>query len=213
MMLILPLISAQEVYKQNQATDIKASCINGIPIANCTCKLSIQNPDGSFLINDATMTDLGTGFYNYTLTFTNLGTYQMTQSCTDGTYKGTQSAEVIISSTGETSSSGQNGLIFILFGMTVFFSAMSFVFSKEKWKMRGAMFIFALLSLILALNAVRVISGASGTLNTMLDMGLLIGIAAASFMVVYLLVHYTIEIIKKIKDKKERRWEASNNVI
>jgi hypothetical protein len=111
-LMILPMVNAQEVYKQNVPTDIKASCVNGIPIAGCTCKLTIANPDGSFLINDGTMTDLGTGFYNYTVTFANLGTYQMTQSCSDGVNNGTDSGEIEITPSGSLFSSGQATTIF-----------------------------------------------------------------------------------------------------
>ena len=113
---------------------IKASCVNGIPVAGCTCKLTIANPNGSFLINDGTMTDLGTGFYNYTVTFANLGTYQMTQSCTDGTNNGTDSGEIFITSTGNDSNL-YLPLILGIFGLTLMVVAM--------WKKNGWLGLFS----------------------------------------------------------------------
>jgi VIT1/CCC1 family predicted Fe2+/Mn2+ transporter len=210
---MMVMASAEDYLPHKQNTNLDLVITSNIA-TSCTL-LTITQPDGTQNALNLSMTKSGQAFSKNITggNYSQLGNVCHKIICTDGTNPITGDECRLVSSSGEVYSSSQNGLIFILFGMVAFFSTMSFVFSKEKWKMRGAMFVLALFSLILALNAVRVISGASGTLNTMLDMGLLIGIVSASFMVIYLLIHYTIEIVRKLKDKKERRWDTNNNAI
>jgi len=57
----------------------------GIDLTGATCTVDILNSTYSVLVNDATMTDSGNGWYNYTYTQNNPGVYYSRVKCVLGT--------------------------------------------------------------------------------------------------------------------------------
>jgi len=93
----------------------------------------------------------------------------------------------------------QGGIIAAQGFFILLFMALGFSFGKEKWKLRGFFFVLALLVGVLMLNSIRILAGTSASLDAMVSSGMILGIIAVSFMAVYLLIIYTIEIFKNIK--------------
>ena len=87
--------------------------------------------------------------------------------------------------------------------------ALAFGFSKEKWKIRTFFFMCALFMGLIVFNSLRVTSGGSSTLSSMADVGLILGIVVLSFMFLYILIYYTIEVFKYFKNKRSMKWEVS----
>jgi hypothetical protein len=94
-------ISAEEVYKKNTPINYLEPCVDGIPTAGCTCTLSVTNPDGTPLITNGAMNDLGTGWYNYTFTPSQIGNHKLTKSCAKGSLNATEYGEIDITYTGK----------------------------------------------------------------------------------------------------------------
>lgn len=130
-MFSLSMATAQEVYKVNTDVNYKGSCVDGVLTNGCTCTLSVINPDGTFLVNEETMNDLSNGWYNYTFTPTQLGTYQVSQSCIKGTNSGTETGEIIVSPSGN--SGGSNLGFFFLIVLVIYCIAFIGFFGKNEW--------------------------------------------------------------------------------
>jgi hypothetical protein len=88
MLMCLPIALAGNTgtYRQvklNTAFDLKAGFGNLTdPYTGATCTLDLTDPSGNLDLNDGAMTDLTDGYYNYTYTYDELGTFRGTVSCT-----------------------------------------------------------------------------------------------------------------------------------
>jgi hypothetical protein len=208
------VVSAQEdTYPLNKEKNITIDCkLDGIPQTSALAYLTIQKQGGGISISNLSMSHSGNGKFIYPYTFDSLGYYELTGYCTTTfTWSDTIVAEVTPS--GEPFSISQLGVIIAFAILAIIFVVLGFAFSKEKWKQRGAFFTFALLMGAVIINSVRVLVQGSTTLDVMTNTALIATIGAVLFMFIYLLIHYTIEIVRKLKDKKERKWEVSNNAI
>lgn len=88
--LFLINLSSALTYPQSQDLDIKVPFeVNGsIPSPNAKCNLSVQYPNGSYIISHANMTSIGNGEFNYTLSADQtktLGSYLWVAKCCDST--------------------------------------------------------------------------------------------------------------------------------
>lgn len=183
------------------------SDINLVQNSNASsCNItSVLYPDSTFVIQDIVMTQRGTEF-NYTLSSaysSELGGYTINGDC-DGevwTYK------IRITPTGEELGLLQGLIPLAQFGVMFLFFAIGMAFPKEKWKLRTAFFVFSLFMAVITLNSAKVIASQSASLGTMGTLGLILGIVVISFMVVYMLVYYTLEVFNYFKKKKQMRWE------
>jgi hypothetical protein len=90
-------------------------------------------------------------------------------------------------------------------------AAIGFSFSKEKWKIRSFFFSLALIVNVIMLNSLRAFTQTSAILESMVTSGFILGVIAVSFMMIYLLIFYTIELITKMKNKREMKWSVSTN--
>ena len=86
--LILPLVTAQ-TYQQNKPLNLKVPFeVNGsIPSASAVCNISIDYPNGTYLKQNASMTNLNNGDFNITLLGSELntiGVYEWRAFCCDG---------------------------------------------------------------------------------------------------------------------------------
>jgi len=210
LMFSLTLVSASYLpHKQN--TELNFSITSNFATS---CELTtINSPTGIILIEQ---TDTSIGTFNFNVlggNFSNLGTYCMNIVCTDGD-KITSGQECRdVTSSGEVYNQSQLSIILGQGIIIALFAGLAFSFSKEKWKIRGFFFTLALLFGLMMLNSIRVMAGIGETLNTMADSGVIIGIIAVSFMAIYLLIYYTIEVIHYFKNKKEMKWQVSENPI
>ena len=177
-----------------------------------TCTLStINTPTGITTINQV---DTSIGTFDFSVAggnFSTIGTYCMNIVCTDGTDYTTGQECREITSSGEVYNQSQLSIILAQGIIIALFVGLAFSFSKDKWKIRGFFFTLALLFGLMMLNSIRVMAGVGETLNTMADSGVIIGIIAVSFMAIYLLIYYTIEVIHYFKNKKEMKWQVSDN--
>ncbi len=112
----LPTVSAI-TYPQNVEIDLKTPCtLDGFPCSSsATCNLTIQFPNnGSYLLNNIALTNLGNGDFNTTIIFPLLGDYQREVNCQDSGQNDTLNDLITITQTGSVISTAQ-GIIYIIF--------------------------------------------------------------------------------------------------
>lgn len=194
-------------FKQNDAVSIRV-------LANCSSVNLTEVNDGTttYVINSV-MTNLGGQTFNYTFSNTSkIGTYTYSWNnpCVDCASSDCGNS-FEITSTGDTSVDSQTGVIIAQGIFIALLVGLGFSFSKEKWKLRGFFFTLALMVGVIMIGSIRVVAGLSGTLDTLTNSAFIVGIIAVAFMVVYLLIYYTIEIFTKLKNKKEMKWQVSSN--
>jgi len=76
-----------------------------------------------------------------------------------------------------------------------------FLFSKEYWLLRTLFFVCSLLLIVLAVNSTLIISDVANV-DKIVETSLTVSIIAVYFFITYILLTYTIEIIRKIKNRK-----------
>jgi hypothetical protein len=139
-----------------------------------------------------------------------VGVYSYQMKCHGSNIGGYNTGTFEVTSTGDNYNQTQTGMILAQGILIALFVGLGFSFSKEKWKLRGFFFTLALFIGVIMINSIRVLSGSSQVLDTMTNTALIVGIVAVSFMAIYLLIYYTIELFKTLKNKKEMKWEVSN---
>lgn len=194
-------------FQQNEPVSIRV-------LANCSSVNLTEVNDGTttYVVNKA-MTNLGGQTFNYTFSNTSkIGTYSYSWNnpCVDcASNECGNSFEV--TSTGDISRDSQTGVILAQGIFIALLVGLGFSFSKEKWKLRGFFFTLALLVGVIMIGSIRVVAGLSGTLDALVNSAFIVGIISVAFMTIYLLIYYTIEIFTKLKNKKERKWQVSDN--
>ena len=194
-------------FQQNEVVNIRV-------LANCSSVNITEVNDGetTYVINKP-MTNLGGQTFNYSFPNTSkIGTYSYSWNnpCVDcASNECGNSFEV--TSTGDISMDSQTGVIIAQGIFIALLIGLGFSFSKEKWKLRGFFFTMALLVGVIMIGSIRVVAGLSGTLDTLTNSAFIVGIITVSFMAIYLLIYYTIELISKIKNKREMKWTVSSN--
>jgi hypothetical protein len=191
-------------FTQNEQIDLYQFC-DDCSYVNFT---SMQYPNGTRenfnLYTTKTNQNFNYSFLNSSL----IGCYSYTV-CGDkgGTYT-CEMIDLMITSNGESFGSTQGLMILGQLGIVALFLAIGFGFSREKWKLRTFFFMGSLLMGVVALNSIRIISGASESLTSMGNIGLLFGIVILMFMFLYLMIYYLIEVFKYFKNRKTMRWEV-----
>jgi hypothetical protein len=207
MLFIIPFISANlGTFKQND-------CVNIRVLSNCSSVDLVEIDDGTntYIINSA-MENLGGQTFNYSFCNTSkLGTYAYSwdEDCVDCS-GGLCGNSFEVSSTGEIYDQSNLSIIIAQAIVLGLFLVLGFSFSKEKWKIRGFFFVLSLFVGVILINSIRVLSGSSAIFNTMNDTIFILMIVSVSFMALYLLIFYTIELFTKVKNKREMRWEVSS---
>jgi hypothetical protein len=190
-------------FKQDQAIRITQVCQDATYI-NIS---SISYPNSSIAVGNTPMISAGNGEYYYIFASNNIiGRYDV-RGISDGC-DNTFAMYFDITSTGDSPSGSQGYIVLAQLGIIALFTVLGFSFSKEKWKIRTFFFIIALLMGVITLNSIRIIAGTSNSLNTMGNIGLIVGIVIVSFMFLYMLIFYTIEIFKQLRNKREMRWQV-----
>ena len=207
----LNFVSAIPTYKQGDTIQLTTVCDNCTQV-NLT---SVTYPNGTFaLLGEFPMTKNGTN-YNFSFSDTNtLGTYRyVTCGDLDGvlTCEDTVDREFIITRTGESSNSSQAIITMGIIGVMFLFFGLARSFRKEKWKLKLAFDILALLMAVVAINSFRIIVSESSNLGT-LSMGALVAVITILFLMIsYFLVLITIEIINYFKNKESLRWKVDGS--
>ena len=196
----IPFVSASlGTFKQGECVPIITVLnVSGVNISILTS----PSPSAEVLLTNQIMTKIGNSF-NYTFCNTSkFGTYTYGYCDSVGTCY----------SNDFTIGDSFDGLILIAqVGMIGLFLAIAFSFSKEKWKMRGFFFMASLFMALITLNSIRIMANVSPNMNSMGEIGLILGIIVVAFMALYILIYYTIEVFSYFKKKKGLRWEMQVN--
>jgi hypothetical protein len=145
LILLIPLTSAQMIYKQSDAIDLKIPCYNSsnaVCSASAICNISINYPNETYLIKGKAMTNLGI-YHNYTLISSQtqtLGEYKVYTTCQDGNDYGYSSFTYEITPTGYASLSSGEGtalltIMIIILLTGIFFTILSFSFKNIAGKL------------------------------------------------------------------------------
>lgn len=117
MLLIIPFVSAELMFKQGQDIGLKVPCSNNDQqcTINATCNITIFAPNGNVLVDNQDMTNSGV-FFNFTLSqqsTINLGEHQASLFCEDNDLKEFTTFPFIITPNGSQPSMAQ-GLIYAM---------------------------------------------------------------------------------------------------
>lgn len=206
LLIVIPMLNAEVqnlgVYKQNECLTLKQSC------ANCsyTNITSIMYPNSTHSLEQVGMTKTGTE-YNYTFCDTSLiGDYIVNgKSDVDG-IDTVWSYNFSITVNGERVSLSNIIIVisFLVVGGILF--AIGLTFSNDKWILKTFFFLCSLLMAILAMNSARIIASESLDLSSMANAGFILIISIVSFMFLYMMIMWTIETFKSVKEKRGVRW-------
>lgn len=118
-LLVLPLMDAQDqyTYKAGEVSDLKIPFeVDGeAASSSATCNISIQYPNGSYLVSNTPMTNLNNGEFNYTFYKNQTkisGGYKWVAYCCDGSKCASGYDNFEITPSGK---SGTSNIIFFLF--------------------------------------------------------------------------------------------------
>jgi len=205
-LLVMPLISAL-IYQQNETIDLKVPCtLDGYPCsASATCNITCQYPNATYLIENKEMTNLGTGDFNYSTNFIEIGEYQTKVSCQEGVQNATSTFTITITPTGYELSIVE-GIVYIsiLTVLIILFIGLVYLGFKFEYV---ALKIGAWFSAYLILIAISFISW-NLSLDYLANAGFLIAffriiflfLLYALFPVILVTTFYTIYMMLKIKE-------------
>jgi hypothetical protein len=208
MVLLMGIVGAGKeslgVFKQNQDVRIVQVCDD----ANWVNLSSVSYPSGAVALGETEMTSVGSGEYFYLFTDTQtLGKYDV-RGISDGC-ENTFTYYFEITEGGDIFGMSQSLLLLGQFGVIALFFGIGMTFGREKWKLRNFFFMCSLLMGVIFLNSIRVVVGTSTSLSSMGNIGLILGIIVLSFMFLYLLIAYTIEVFGYFKNKSDMRWSVN----
>jgi len=135
---IVTTVSAAQVYKQGDYVDIKIPCTNNGTYCSstATCTATIISPNGTALYNNDTLTNQ-VGYFNITLNpnqTDQLGDYDFTPCCIDGTLTECKSLNFKITASGKETTDGEATIYAILIFMFVALGGFSAV---GAWRING----------------------------------------------------------------------------
>jgi len=214
-MMLLTLVSAEAnpcggtnsylgTFIQNEPIELYQYC-DDCSNVNFT---SMQYPNGSRENFNLYTTKTNQNFNYLFLNSSLIGCYSYTVCGDKGGVYSCEMIDLMVTGNGESFGSTQGLMILGQLGIVALFLAIGFGFSKEKWKLRTFFFMGSLLMGTIVLNSIRIISGASESLTSMGNVGLLFGIIILMFMFLYLMIFYLIEVFKYFKNRKTMRWEV-----
>ncbi len=204
-LLIIPTVLAVDLgeFEQNNIVELTQVC------DNCTYVhlTTVQYPNSSVIDIGINMTKVRST-YNYSFSNTiSIGDYIYT-TCgdPDGIYT-CQSVDFEITTTGDKVSLSNIIIVITFLLVAGMFLYIGSTFDKEKWMVKTAFHLCALLMGLLAINSGRIIASESLDLTTMGTSGLIIMVTIISFMFLYIFICATISAFKQIKYRNELRWD------
>lgn len=160
--LILPILlvfaitfaTAETVYAElNAPTNLQFTCTvsDQIPVSTTTFNISLYSPAGSRLLNNVATTSQGQGAFNYTYTFTTIGTHTLNSFCYSANYSSSAVDFVEVTPTGSENTIWKTVLQLFSSLSALFLSGLFLFFFKQDTgdkKEKGASkFLFAGLSM------------------------------------------------------------------
>lgn len=155
LLLLVPLISA-DTYQVDQPLDLKIPFeVNGsTPSTSATCNVSLKYPNGTYVVEKASMTNLENGEFNHTFTnISAMGTYKWTAFCCDGVLCAGGYGDFSVNRKGvEELTSGQSIPILVALGVIVITGILFFI-ATIKSEMVAFKIIFGGLSMLMLIIA------------------------------------------------------------
>jgi hypothetical protein len=118
------------VFKKGDIIDLKIPCVkeNTKCGESATCVITILYPNSSIAIENGDMNNLGNGYFNYTLSQTNIiGQYQSTVFCAESEFKGSETFVFWITPTGL---ENNTTIFLILIFASIFLLLIAFIFKN-----------------------------------------------------------------------------------
>jgi len=129
-----------EVYKIGVESNLQFTCtLNGaIPSELATYTISIYYPNGSLFLEDGATTPQGSGSFNYSVTFDELGIFKVKNFCTDGTYSYSNEGNYEITPSGkkiDNDASISIGILYfyVILGLGLVFLGFLFLNNNSLW--------------------------------------------------------------------------------
>lgn len=204
LLLIFPVVTAQ-TYQVSQELDLKVPFeVNGsVPSATAWCNISINYPNGSYLKQNDSMTNLDNGDFNITLStaeLNKLGEYDWRAFCCDGIYCAAGYGSFELTPSGSDTINSGEGMTLVLSIISILIIAsLFFIFSFKVPSFPGKV-IFMGLALVLFIVVISF---------TMVTFGQILGgysaliesysvfFWAAGFMLVIVFIFLLLVLIKK----------------
>lgn len=216
-LLVIPLVIAQSVYRQGEDIDLKVPCINSGDYCSSSamCNLTTMYPNESLLVNNQQMTNQ-ISFHNFTLNGTEIdvtGDYKNVMRCKDGNYNGTSTFSFPVTLSG-TEEPTDKGTILIGIFIVVFGIACVFLFLSDRMTEVGPKLFFLLGAFVFLLGSVGIIAVVAFDSNLTTGINNIIGnILFALGMVFYILFGYimireTVAVLDLYREKKYFGTEA-----
>ena len=176
--------------------------------AATTCNVSIKNPLGNPVVLNLQMTTTYYPYWNMTLqgnSLNTLGTYQGDYTCDTGSAIGTDQIKLEVSNNGDSGDSlGIIAISIILIALTALFASIGFSIGKEHWIIKSAMFMGAMLVMVLAVNTA--LNFAIGErLSSMMQNVLTISLITIALFLVFIIVNYLKSIARALRDAKDAK--------
>lgn len=186
---------------------------NGFPITSgVSFNLHIYDESGKHIYsgysNSPSFEDYDYFFNVSGNNFTKATTYYYHAQCNNSHLGGYSSSTIIVTETGINSENFDVYNLWGLFGIAVLFFAIGLTFDKTKFKLRMFFFICSLMMGLLFLNSIKIVLGSADELITMGIIAFILAIFVLSFMFLYLLINYTIEVFHYFKERGRMRWSV-----
>jgi len=125
LLFVVPLVSGEPAFtfKQKEVIDLKIPCENSCP-SGTIMNLTIRFPNGSYMLNSVTMTDLGNGDFNFTTPpFSEIGFYSSKVDGFGGGLNDTATFDILVTKSGE----DREINVFLPLVAIIFFGIMVFI--------------------------------------------------------------------------------------
>jgi len=216
-----------EYYEVNQESNLILTCTidNAIPTSSATMNLTVTYANGSLFLDSVEASSIGNGIFNYTTTFTEIGTYRPTLVCIDGSNSNSDSSGIYeITPNGKhIEDDGQVSIgilyFFVMLGLGLVFLGFLFLKSDSVWVRYFGIFIMILgftflyydlhLSNLYA-TTIAINSGASGTTS-----GAFIMIAkflkVSPYIVALIIAFFSVRTFKEAMGNRDKNDGWDNN--
>lgn len=205
--LVIPINAEVETlgtFKQNECINLLQS---GTGFTSCNIT-SVYNENSPIPLIQEVVMDQDNTEYNYTFCNTSeLGKYIINGFCTNGTANVVWVYDLKVNITGDDINLFNIVIVIAFMILTLILFLIGNSFSKEQWIIKTAFYIFALFSVLLAINSAGIIASESAALSKMRVTGIVLTIIVLSFMALYLFINWTVQTVKQLKNKKEIRWQ------
>jgi hypothetical protein len=171
------------------------------------CNISVVNPNRIIIANQINASIFG-DYYYITLNASEnseTGIYEVLTYCSNQTNYGNNLYYYEVTKTGEKLGESQTILVWALFMFSGLLFLIGFIMDNKNWVMKLGLHSLSLLMGVLSINTARIIAVDSPELSIMSQTGLVTSIIITSFIFMYLLVLYTIETIRLVRDSKNKK--------